>query len=69
MDSLVENELILRRERKLLVPLSDATIWRMERRGQFPRRIALSAKRVAWRRSEIESWLAQRAAAPMPAAP
>jgi len=32
----------------------------MERRGEFPSRIAISERRVAWRRSEIETWLHQR---------
>jgi prophage regulatory protein len=58
---LIADDLILRPERKRLVPLSDATIWRMERRGEFPRRISISDKRVAWRRSEIEVWLKHRA--------
>jgi len=57
---LTQHELLLRAERKRLVPLSDATIWRMERRGEFPRRIPISPKRVAWRRHEIEAWLAAR---------
>ena len=59
-------ELILRPERRRLVPLGEATIWRMERRGEFPRRIAISAKRVAWRKSEIETWLEKRATASLP---
>jgi prophage regulatory protein len=58
--ALPPDDLILRSERKRLVPLSDATIWRMERRGEFPRRVAISSKRVAWRRSEIALWLEQR---------
>jgi prophage regulatory protein len=57
------DDLILRAERKRLVPISEATVWRMERRGEFPRRIRVSAKRVAWRRSEIEAWLQRRQAA------
>ena len=57
------DELILRPDLKKLVPLSDTTIWREERRGRFPRRIAISPKRVAWRRREIERWLADREAA------
>lgn len=60
--SLSPEELILRHDLKRLVPLSGTTIWRMERRGEFPRRIAISEKRVAWRRSEIEAWIEQRAA-------
>jgi prophage regulatory protein len=59
-DPLHPDDLILRHERKRLVPLSDTTVWRMERRGDFPRRIAISTKRVAWRRKEIEAWLARR---------
>jgi prophage regulatory protein len=55
--ALLPDELILRHERKRLVPLSDATIWRLERRDEFPRRISISPGRVAWRRSEIEAWL------------
>ena len=59
---LIVDDLILRPERKRLVPLSDATIWRLERAGKFPRRILISEKRVAWRRSDIEAWLKKRAA-------
>jgi prophage regulatory protein len=57
------DDLVLRHERRRLVPLSDATVWRLERRNEFPRRIQLSPGRVAWRRSEIERWLAQRMSA------
>jgi len=57
---LLPEELILKGALKLLVPISDTTVWRMERRGEFPRRIRVSPRRVAWRRSEIEAWLEQR---------
>jgi len=59
-EQLPPGDLILRDELKKLVPLSVTTIWRLERAGQFPRRISISEKRVAWRRSEIEAWLEQR---------
>jgi prophage regulatory protein len=55
-------ELLLHSDLKRLVPLSRTTMWRMERRGEFPRRISISDRRVAWRRSEIEAWLKHRAA-------
>jgi predicted DNA-binding transcriptional regulator AlpA len=67
-EQLLPHDLILRDELKRLVPLSVTTIWRLERAGQFPRRIPISEKRVAWRRSAIEAWLERRAAAPMPGA-
>ena len=56
-----------------IVPIAKTTIWRLERRGQFPRRISISPRRVVWRRSEVEAWLSAHAAArptprrPMPA--
>jgi prophage regulatory protein len=56
-------ELMLRSELEQNIPLSPSTIWRLEQRGAFPRRIPISTKRVAWRRSEIETWLAERMAA------
>ena len=40
-----------------LVGLARTTIWRMERRGEFPARLQLTARRVGWRLSEINNWL------------
>lgn len=40
--------------------LSGPTIWRKERRGEFPTRRQLTANRVGWVEEEIESWLANR---------
>lgn len=36
--------------------LSMSAIWRLEKQGRFPRRVAISANRVGWRESEIEAW-------------
>jgi prophage regulatory protein len=46
-----------------LVGLSRTTIWRLERTGQFPRRVLLSARAVGWQESELKAWLAKRLAA------
>jgi len=40
--------------------LSDATIWRLERAGKFPKRIQLGGNSVGWFLSEIEDWLDQK---------
>ena len=45
------------------VPLSGTTIWRLERAGKFPKSIQISPGAVAWRESEIEEWIAERAKA------
>jgi predicted DNA-binding transcriptional regulator AlpA len=36
--------------------LSPVTRWRREKAGLFPRRLKLSARKIAYRKSEIEDW-------------
>jgi prophage regulatory protein len=43
--------------------LSDPTIWRMERKGTFPKRLKLGGNSVGWLLSEVEAWIAGKAAA------
>lgn len=40
--------------------LSRTTIWRMERRGDFPPRRKLSGNAVGWLASEVEDWIESR---------
>ena len=40
--------------------LSRSTIWRLERRGEFPRHHRISANAVAWVEGEIIAWIQQR---------
>jgi prophage regulatory protein len=40
-----------------LVPFSRQHIHRLEKAGQFPKRIHLGARRVAWKLSDIAAWL------------
>ena len=40
--------------------LSHVTQWRMEKRGEFPKRRQISPNRVAWLESEILAWMASR---------
>jgi prophage regulatory protein len=51
---------IRRPELRRLVPLADTTIYEMEKRGEFPRRFALTRRCVVWDLGEIEAWLAER---------
>jgi prophage regulatory protein len=45
------------------VGLCRSTIYRMERRGDFPKRIKITSRRVGWRASEVSEWLDSRARA------
>jgi prophage regulatory protein len=56
---------IRRQPLRELVPLADSTIYEMEQRGEFPRRFALSPRRVVWDLAEVEAWLASRRSTPI----
>ncbi len=45
-----------------MIGLSDATIWRLEKKGKFPQRISLGGNSVGWFDTEINDWLAKKAA-------
>jgi|APSaa5957512493_1039668.scaffolds.fasta_scaffold740702_1 predicted DNA-binding transcriptional regulator AlpA len=40
--------------------LSRSTIWRMEKRGEFPARIQISANRVGWHSNEVDEFIESR---------
>lgn len=42
--------------------LSRSTIWRLERRGQFPRHRHISTNAVGWLETEVNDWVLARAA-------
>ena len=66
----VPKRLINRKHLRSIVPLSDRTIFDMEKRGEFPRRFALTPRMVAWDLQEVEDWMdQQKRAARLPPAP
>ncbi len=40
--------------------LSRTTLWRLERDGKFPPRVALCPGSVGWRLSEVEEWVKEK---------
>lgn len=47
-------------EVRKLVGLSDTTIWRLEKTGDFPKRKVISKKSVAWSLAEVNEWMTSR---------
>ena len=45
-----------------MIPLSEKAIYNMEKRGDFPRRIALTTRNVAWDLAEVTAWIEGRKA-------
>lgn len=54
--------LIRKPELMSMIGLSDATVWRMEKAGKFPKRLQLGGNSVAWLESEVLDWLSAKAA-------
>jgi prophage regulatory protein len=52
--------ILLEDEVVALTRLSPVTLWRLERKTAFPRRIKLGAKRVGWIEAEVLGWIAAR---------
>lgn len=40
--------------------LSESSLWRKERNGEFPLRLHLGGNSVGWLQSDIEAWIAAR---------
>ena len=55
-----QSVVVARKHLPLVVGISVLTAWRLGRQGAFPKSIALSPGRVAWRRADLEAWLAGR---------
>ena len=51
---------------RLMVPYTRQYILRLEKKGEFPRRILVGQNLVGWLASEIEAWINVRAAARNP---
>lgn len=54
--------LINRKTLLAMIPLAERTIFNLEQRGEFPRRIALTSRNVAWDLAEVEAWIEARKA-------
>ncbi|MEY1662768.1 helix-turn-helix transcriptional regulator [Alcanivorax sp. REN37] len=55
------NKVLINRKQLLeMIPLSTRTIYNLEQRGEFPKRIALTSRNVAWDLSEVELWIEER---------
>ena len=57
----IEDRFLREPEVRRISGLSRTTRWRLEQRGQFPRRRKISQNAVAWLESEVQEWLAARA--------
>jgi prophage regulatory protein len=59
---MITKTLINRKKLHAMIPLCERTIFNLERRGDFPRRIALTSRNVVWDLAEVEAWIDARKA-------
>lgn len=59
---IITNRIITRSELRAMVPYTPQHILRLEKQGKFPKRIQVGEHRVGWLLTEIEGWIAERAA-------
>ncbi|MGI1671628.1 MAG: AlpA family phage regulatory protein [Neptuniibacter sp.] len=55
-----EDRIIRTKEVQNITGLSRTTLWRLERKGEFPARVSLSLGSVGWKLSEVEKWVRGR---------
>lgn len=58
--TLPRKTLINRKTLLAMIPLSERAIFNMEKRGDFPCRIVLTSRNVAWDLAEVEEWIESR---------
>lgn len=46
---------------RAITGLSQTTIWRLQKSGDFPRSVRISPNRIAWRASDLAAWLSRPA--------
>ena len=55
------DRIIRAKEVQQITGLSRTTLWRMERKGEFPDRVSLGVGSVGWKLSEVNEWVNNRA--------
>ena len=53
-------EIVRDPERQRMTGLGRVQWWRLEKRGDAPRRIQLGANSIGWFRDELEAWVQER---------
>lgn len=56
----MSDRLISMKEVTLRVPFTKVHIYRLISRGQFPDRVKIGQRRVCWRESDIDAWIASK---------
>ena len=56
------DKFIRRNEVYEITSIKDPQLWKLEKKGEFPRRRRLTERTVAWLSSEVQEWMDSRPA-------
>lgn len=59
---MVEKEMLNLKDLKVMLDMSEMTIYRLEKKGDFPARRKLTGKKVGWVAREVRDWITSRPA-------
>lgn len=57
----INDRLVREHECRAITGLSRQRRWELEKKGTFPQRIKLGSRTIAWRLSELQTWIAELA--------
>jgi len=57
-----DRQILTLRQVEDLVGLKRVTLWRLERKRDFPKRLMLTERKVGWREKEVNEWIDKRTA-------
>ena len=60
IENLAELAILSRSDVQRLTNLGHTQLWKLEKSGEFPKRIRLSALRVGWRSDQVRDWILSR---------
>ncbi|NDE90126.1 MAG: AlpA family phage regulatory protein [Alphaproteobacteria bacterium] len=50
-------KLLSRKQLKEIIPYSTMQIYRLEKAGEFPKRVKIGKQRVAWLEADVQKWI------------
>lgn len=63
MEATCASRIIRKKELLTVIGLSDATVYRLEKAGRFPKRLQLGGNSVGWLAEEVNDWIMAKAEA------
>jgi len=61
-DNNMDRQILTLRQVEDLTGLKRVTLWRLEKKSDFPRRLKLTDTKIGWRKNQVEAWIDEKTA-------